>query len=341
MFDVFEIDILYDVSAGCQRRCDDCVISSASPMENLKTSKFSDLLNQASKYFLLGNCWLGPTDIFASNQSISYTDKEVVDIAGKFKSVILSTSLLGRDEDIILHAKNVAEHYKDISIKLAIPVNLKLVDNVKYRNHIWNKINLFEKSLGRPLGTPTRKVYFIGNLPIEDDIIDPDIFLKFKKDWGVQLDIAIGNGRRGIEHLRPVFDRSKDFFLNRINKENNFPAALLKEGRGIDLLFRNGDIYFLPFYNERIAVLDEQFKLLKYKSWTIDNLISDINSLMITSLKESEKLTECKNCIFNSRCSLFLLPIIQSRLNIDTCIQPIELLKLNGTDNKTNRSMQF
>jgi hypothetical protein len=231
MFDIFEIDILYDVSAGCQRRCDDCVISAASPMTNFKTRQFSKLLDQSADYFLLGNCWLGPTDIFASNQSISYADPEVVSIANKFKSVILSTSLLGKDEDIIRHATTVAEHYKNIPIKLAIPVNLRLVDNAKYRDHIWNRIDLFESALGRKLGTEKRKVYFIGNLPTEDDVIDPDIFLKFKEDWGVQLDIAIGNGRQGIEQLRPVFSKAKDFFLNRINKENNFPASLLKEGR--------------------------------------------------------------------------------------------------------------
>ncbi len=331
MFDLFELDILYDVSAGCQRRCDDCVISAGSPMVNAKTQQFSNLLDQTGSMFLLGNCWLGPTDIFASNQSVSYTDPEVVAIARRFKSVILSTSLLGREEDIKFHARRVAEHYPDVPIKLAIPINLKLVDNVKYRKHIWTKINLFEQELGRELGTGTRKVYFIGNLPTAEDEVDPDIFQKFIDDWGVQLDIAIGNGRSGIEQLRPVFDRSKDFFLNRINRTNNFPAALLKEGRGLDLLFRNGDLYFLPFYNERIAVLDDQFKLLKTGDWNLDNLIADINNLMIESLHQSEQLTQCKSCTYNSRCSLFLLPLIQRRLNIDTCVQPQELLELNGT----------
>jgi hypothetical protein len=335
MFDLFEIDILYDVSAGCQRQCDDCVISMASPMANQRTEQFGKLLDEANDTFLLGNCWLGPTDIFASNQSISYTDAEVVKIASKFKSVILSTSLLGKDSEIENHARQVAAHYH-VPIKLAIPVNLRLVDNIKYREHIWEKINLFEAALGRKLGTENRKVYFIGNLPTEEDVVDPDIFQKFKDDWGVQLDIAIGNGRQGIEQLRPVFDRSKNFFLNRISRENNFPASLLKEGRGIDLLFRNGDIYYLPFYNERIAVLDEKFRLLKQHDWTMDNLISDINELMVESLHASEKLTQCKSCTYNSRCSLFLLPIIQRRLFMDTCIQPKELMERNGTHNQAH-----
>lgn len=331
MFDLFELDILYDVSAGCQRRCDDCVISAASPMANQRTQQFGKLLDQTGEMFLLGNCWLGPTDIFASNQSISYADPEVVEIARRFKAVILSTSLLGREEDIRFHAAEVARHYPDVPIKLAIPVNLKLVDNEKYRLHIWSKINVFEQALGRELGTGTRKVYFIGNLPTAEDSVDPDVFQKFIDDWGVQLDIAIGNGRSGIENLRPVFDRAKDFFLNRITRTNNFPAALLQEGRGLDLLFRNGELYFLPFYNERIAVLDNQFQLLKDSEWTLDNLVADINNLMIESLHQSEQLTQCRSCTYNSRCSLFLLPIIQRRLGIDTCVQPRELLELNGT----------
>lgn len=331
MFDQFEIDILYDIAAGCQRRCDDCVISMSSPMANNKTQQFSNLLDQTSDMFFLGNCWLGPTDIFASNQSISYIDPDVVNIATKFKSVILSTSLLGKEEDIEFHAYQVAKHYPDVHIKLAIPVNLKLVDNEKYRTHIWSRIDLFEKALGRPLGTERRKVYFIGNLPTAEDTVDPDIFQKFIDDWGVQLDIAIGNGRSGIEQLRPVFDRAKDFFLNRINNANNFPAALLREGRGIDLLFRNGDLYFLPFFNERIAVLDQNFKLFKNGVWTMDQLMADINNLMMESLNHSEKLTQCKSCTYNSRCSLFLLPLIQRELNIDTCLQPQALLELNGT----------
>lgn len=336
MFDQFEIDILYDVSAGCQRRCDDCVISMSSPMVNTKTNQFSSLLDQTSDMFFLGNCWLGPTDIFASNQSISYADPEVVKIAKKFKTLTLSTSLLGRDQDIEFHAQQIAAYYPDSQIKLAIPVNLKLVDNEKYRLHIWNKINLFEKAMGRPLGTERRKVYFIGNLPTAEDSIDPNIFQKFIDDWGVQLDIAIGNGRSGIEQLRPVFDRAKDFFLNRINQTNNFPAALLREGRGVDLLFRNGDLYFLPFFNERIAVLDQTFKLFKNGVWTVDQLIADINDLMMQSLQHSEQLTQCKSCTYNSRCSLFLLPLIQRELNIDTCLQPQALLELNGTHHQAH-----
>lgn len=331
MFDLFELDILYDISAGCQRRCDDCVISQPADMTNSRTEQFAKLLDQTAESFFLGNCWLGPTDIFASNQSVSYTDPDVVSIAKKFKSVILSTSLLGRNQDIEQHGNTVAKHYKDIPIKLAIPVNLKLVDNDKYRMHIWSKINLFEQALGRPLGTETRKVYFIGNLPTAEDSVDPDIFQKFIDNWGVQLDIAIGNGRSGIEQLRPVFDRAKDFFANRISRTNNFPASLLREGRGLDLLFRNGDVYFLPFYNERIAVLDSQFQLLKNQEWTAGNLIADINNLMMQSLSQSERLTHCRSCNYNSRCSLFLLPLLQQRLGIDTCVQPRELLELNGT----------
>jgi hypothetical protein len=213
---------------------------------------------------------------------------------------------------------------------------MKEVDNEKYRDHIWDKIKLFETHLGRSLGTSSRKVYFIGNLPQTNDNIDPNIFAKFKDIWGVQLDIAIGNGRQGIEHLRSIFSQSIDFFESRINVENNFPAALLKEGRGIDLLFRNGSLYFLPFYNERIVVLEEEFRLFKKVDWTVNNLVSEINNLMIKSLNASERLTECKHCEYNNRCSLFLLPLIQKKLNIDKCIQPKRLLKLNGTYNQAH-----
>lgn len=332
MFDKFKIDLTYDISAGCQRRCNDCVISMAAQIENKKSSQFTALLNELADSFHLGNCYLGPTDIFASNQSVSYIDPEVVEVVNKFKAVTLNTSLLGKDTDIVKHARQVASVYK-IPIKLAIAINLNLVDNEKYRKHIWNKINLFEQALDRPLGTSNRKVYFIGNLPTAEDTVDPDIFQKFIDMWGVQLDIAIGNGRQGIEYLRPVFDRAKNFFINRIARTNNFPGSLLREGRGLDMLFRNGDIYFLPFYNERIAVLDSEFQLLKQKEWTAGNLIADVNDLMIKSLAQSERLTECRTCTYNSKCSLFLLPLLQTRLNIDTCIQPRELLTLNGTYN--------
>lgn len=331
MFDLFELDILYDISAGCQRRCNDCVISQSSTMVSSKTNDFANLLDQTAESFFLGNCWLGPTDIFASNQSVDYTSSEVVSIASRFKSVILSTSLLGRNQDIEHHARQVAKHYPNVVIKLAIPVNLDLVDNDKYRNHIWSKINLFEQALERTLGTQKRKVYFIGNLPMAEDTVDPDIFQKFLDSWGVQLDIAIGNGRSGLQQLLPVFDRAKNFFSKRISHTNNYPASLLREGRGIDLLFRNGDLYFLPFYHERIAVLDPQFQLMKNKDWTAHNLIADINSLMVESLAQSDRLTQCKTCNYNSRCSLFLLPLLQHRLGIDTCVQPRELLDLNGT----------
>lgn len=336
MFDLFEIDILYDISAGCVRRCDDCVISSPSNMFNLGTSDMLTLLDQSSEHFMLGNCWLGPTDIFASNQTVQYDDAEVISVVEKFNAVIISTSLLGSDTVIAEHANRIALAYKDIPIKLAIPVNMRDVENEKYRSHILSKIDFFEEKLGRPLGTKTRRVYFIGNLPTDEDNIDPDIFQKFIDLWGVQLDVAIGNGRQGIQELKSVFEKSINFFENRISVTNNFPAALLKEGRGVDLLFRNGSLYYLPFYNERIAVLDEDFRLFKRREWTVDNLVSEINELMVRSLKASEKLTECSKCCYNSRCSLFLLPLIQKKLNMDTCIQPKSLLRLYGTNNQTH-----
>ncbi|MEI6421235.1 MAG: hypothetical protein WCP55_03395 [Lentisphaerota bacterium] len=335
MFDKFEIDVLLDISAGCQRRCDDCVVSFDSPMSLSRTKDFKRLLEQCMDDFFLGNLWLGPTDIFASNQTVTYTDPEIIQVAKYFKTLTLSTSLLGRDADIARHAEEVGKHYTQ-EIKLAIPVNLREVDNVKYRTYIWDKINLFEKHLGRPLGTTTRKVYFIGNLPTSGDDIDPTIFDKFIKDWGVQLDIGVGNGRQGIEALRTMFDNALEFFDNRLTEVNNFPGALLEEGRGIDLLYRNGDLYFMPFYNERIAVLDDRFKLFKQQIWSVDNLISNINNLMVESMTLSQKHPECSACEFNSRCSLFLVPTLLDSLNIKHCVQPKELLRKNGTYHKAH-----
>jgi hypothetical protein len=333
MFDKFEIDVIFDISAGCQRRCDDCVIAFDSPMSVTRTKDFNRLLDQCSDDFFLGNLWLGPTDIFASNQTVTYTDPEVVVIAKHFKTLTLSTSLLGRDEDIANHAREIGKHYTQ-DIKLAIPVNLREVDNVKYRTHIWNKINLFEQHLGRPLGTSTRKVYFIGNLPTAGDDIDPSIFDKFITDWGVQLDIGIGNGRQGIDALRPMFDNTLEFFDNRLDNVSNFPAALLEEGRGIDLLYRNGNLYFMPFYNERIAVLDDTFKLFHNQIWSVDNLIQNINSLMVKSMELGQAHPCCSTCEFNSRCSLFLIPVLLDSLSISSCVQPKELLRKNGTYHK-------
>lgn len=330
MFDKWEIDVQLDITAGCQRSCGDCVVSFDSPMFISRANDFNRLMTQCSEEFFLGNLTLGPTDVFASNQAVDYTDPQVIDVASHFKTVTFSTSLLGKKSDIIAHAERIGKLFTQ-QIKLSIPVDLREVDNKKYRDHIWEKINLFEQHLGRPLGTSSRKVYFIGNLPTQTDDIDPDIFDKFVQDWGVQLDIAINNGRKGMHELKSTFDNAINFFTNRIDKVNNFPGALMREGRGIDLLFRNGDLYFMPFYNERIGVLDDKFKLFKNQIWSLDNLIKNINSLMVESMETSLSHPECSNCDLNSRCSLFLIPVLLNSLDIKTCVQPKEVMKKNGS----------
>jgi hypothetical protein len=335
MFDKWEIDVQLDITAGCQRSCGDCVVSFNSPMFISRAKDFNGLMSQCSEEFFLGNLILGPTDVFASNQSVDYSDPAVLEIASHFKTVTLSTSLLGKKIDIINHAERIGKLFTQ-QIKLSIPVDLREVDNKKYRDHIWEKINLFEEHLGRPLGTSSRKVYFIGNLPTKQDDIDPNIFDKFVKDWGVQLDIAINNGRKGIKDLKPVFDNAVEFFTNRIDKVNNFPGALMEEGRGIDLLFRNGELYYMPFYNERIGVLDNKFKLFKNQDWTLDNLIKDINSLMVESMEAGQVHPECATCDLNSRCSLFLIPVLLNSLDIETCVQPKEVMKKHGSYNQAH-----
>ena len=338
MFDKWEIDVQLDITAGCQRSCSDCVVSFNSPMFISKSNDFNRLMLQCSEEFFLGNLILGPTDVFASNQSVNYIDPTVLEIAKHFKTVTFSTSLLGKKTDIIRHAETIGKFF-DQQIKLSIPVDLREVDNKKYRDHILEKINLFEEHLGRPLGTKSRKVYFIGNLPTAEDNIDPNIFNKFIEDWGVQLDIAINNGRKGIKELASVFSNAVNFFTSRIDKVNNFPGALMEEGRGIDLLFRNGELYYMPLYNERIGVLDNKFKLFKNQAWTLDNLIKDINSLMVESMEASLAHPECSTCDFNSRCSLFLIPILLNSLDIKSCVQPKEIMKKHGSYHQTNRIM--
>lgn len=336
MFDKFEIDVQLDISAGCQRSCSDCVVSFDSPMFLSRAKDFNRLMEQCSKMFFLGNLTLGPTDVFASNQSVVYDDPEIVKLSQHFKTITISTSLLGKKSDIAEHAARIGKAFPTHGVKLAIPVDLREVDNPKYKKHIWDKIELFEEHLGRPLGTATRKVYFIGNMPTAVDDIDPDIFDKFVNDWGVQLDIAINNGRQGLTELKPTFDSAEEFFTQRLDKVNNFPGALLEEGRGIDLLFRNGDLYFMPFYNERIGVLDDKFKLFKNQIWSIDNLMSNINALMVESMDLSSKHPECATCELNSRCSLFLIPVLLDSLDIKRCVQPKEVMRKNGTYYKTH-----
>jgi hypothetical protein len=335
MFDKWEIDVQIDISAGCQRSCSDCVVSFDSPMSISRARDFNRLMSQCSKDFFLGNLTLGPTDVFASNQSVDYTDPEIIKMTEHFKTVTFSTSLLGKKSEIFDHAVKIGKLFKQ-HIKLSIPVDLREVDNSKYKKHIWDKINLFEEGLGRPLGTKTRKVYFIGNLPTREDDIDPDIFDKFTKDWGVQLDVAVNSGRKGLKELQPTFDNAVEFFSNRLEKVNNFPGALLEEGRGLDLLFRNGDLYFMPFYNERIGVLDERFKLFKNQIWSVDTLIKEINALMVESMEVSLNIPCCANCEFNSRCSLFLIPILLDSLEINTCVQPREVMRKHGTYHKAH-----
>lgn len=336
MFDKFEIDVQLDISAGCQRSCSDCVVSFDSPMFISRANDFNRLMDQCSADFFLGNLTLGPTDVFASNQSVDYTDPEIVRMSKHFKTITFSTSLLGKRSEIAEHAQRIGEHFKDHQIKLSIPVDLREVDNVKYREHILGKIDLFEQHLGKPLGTASRRVYFIGNMPTAEDDIDPDIFDKFVKDWGVQLDIAINNGRRGMSELQTTFDSAVDFFTNRLDKVNNFPGALLEEGRGIDLLFRNGNLYFMPFYNERIGVIDDKFKLFKNQIWSVDNMMRNINALMMESMESSLNIPECASCDLNSRCTLFLIPVLLESLDIKSCVQPKSVMRKNGTYHKAH-----
>lgn len=324
-----EIDVVFDIAAGCARSCSDCVINFDAPVSVTGITQLRQLLlDLHNSGMFVGNLFLGPTDVFASSTMVPYDHPDIVSISNLFSAVILSTSLLGKPDLIRDHAKRAATAF-DVPVKLAVPVDMNQLMNEKYQTHLHDRIHIFEQSFGRPIGTSTRRVYFVGNLPQLGDGISANVFYEFAQRWGVDLDIAVGHGRVGLGELRHILPRVVKFFEKRQQDSHvNFTARCRSEAAGVDLLYRNGELFAMPYLHDRIPLVHPTFQILKDADWTCHNMMVEIDRLVIDSMTLSSTMSKCGTCMHQPRCSQFMIPTLQKLLDMDTCIMPSKLMDL-------------
>lgn len=326
MFNKFEIDLLVDVAAGCSLKCTDCVIPREDQLHGSGIEQLEQLIDNLDQFWL-GNFWLGPTDIWHSSQRELRLDPALKRIAQRFAGLTFSTTLRYSQKQMAEIADEIAEHYPHQRIKIAIPLELSIYNHAAYANKLRRNIETF-KTLLQQRGLDLPRVYLIGNMPPNVKDFDQNIFENFLEVYnGItnNLDLALNAGRDDPLTLLRTLRVTQKFFNERSNLDYvNLPSNQSHEGRGIDLLYRNGQLYFLPFYHDRIPVITDSFLLFHGTAWTQDNLYQEVLGIMEHSSTRIEQLPECKSCQFKDRCSLFCVPQIMDYCGTTRCIMPKE-----------------
>ena len=323
MFNRFEIDLLIDVAAGCALNCSDCVIPRQDQLHGKGIEQLEKLVNDAQDFWL-GNFWLGPTDIWHSSQRELRLDPALKRMAQRFAGITFSTTLRYNQQQMIDIADEIAEHYPHPRIKIAVPLELDVYDHEAYSRKLKRNVDTF-KTLLQQRGLDLSRVYLIGNMPAEPRDFDADIFERVREvySWLPGMDLALNAGRDDPLTLLRTIRTTQKFFNERGHLPINLPNALDHEGRGVDLLYRNGSLYYLPFYHERKPVIDDSLKLFKNRTWTQDNLYQEVVDIMQHSLTRIEQLPECRSCQYRDRCSLFCVPHIMDYCKTTHCIMPV------------------
>lgn len=322
MFSKLEIDLLVDISAGCSLNCSDCVIPRDDKLHGTGLDNLEKLIESSSDFWL-GNLWLGPTDIWNSSQRELRLDPVLRRIATKFAGITFSTTLRYSPDKMAEIADEIAEYYPHKRIKIAIPLELSHYDHVAYSNKLKRNVAEF-KLLLQQRGLDLSRVYLIGNMPPDAETFDADIFDRVRQvyDWLPGMDLALNAGRDDALTLLRTIRTTQKFFDSRRHLSINLPNNQEHEGQGIDLLYRNGECYYLPFYHDRIPVINDNFKLFKNTDWSCSDMCQQIIDIQLHSADVLEQFDECRTCQFKDRCTMFCTPLIMDYCKTSRCIMP-------------------
>lgn len=339
--------LIFEVSQGCQMNCTGCNVDKR--LDGLPPKEEMDKLLGMFRGLKENNVpfmeiELGPTDLLrARNRHEIFTNPDVQELVRMFKLTTLTGSFIYPDEkDYEAFAKQAHALSPDNWVGIAMPIEMKQVFNDKYIQRIQRNVDIFRNHLPNYLNETILNVIFderflsnVGSKYSYEDLFSRVNDLKLTNN--TKVDFVFHHGRSKIDSafvasdfLRSIRELNRHYLRDLRTRSQkaevrHMPFQLSCDGRGGEILYHRGELYFRPVINERITILSEKMKFTG--EWSAENYFANLFQRYHDNVSKSLEYEDCVSCEHAAMCADRYIHDLMDVCNTRECIT---MLKSHG-----------
>lgn len=342
------IDFTLEVTNGCRFNCTGCFVDkegNSFPTDE-EFSTLSSLIDDLSDHeFRPMNLQIGPTDIMTSyNKDKILTDPRIKNLTKKFLKTAINCAFLDPKEE------NYADLGKKLNwllegglVKFVIPFEAYHIDNEHYLNKIRKHIQITLDNMPDVTHTKTYLIMNYETTSIYDKEhkknLSEELILKTHESELLEgFDVGFNLACTRADLRQP--ENKKLFHDSVMNLKKHFTNAkikygdsvdvyelLLHEGKDIDLVYKSGKLYSLPFYLDGLVSFDEEYEIKE--EWTFEGVYKSYLDSFLSNSEWALNNKYCSKCQYLPLCAERGVHSLMKIANIEECISP-----LRGLDDK-------
>lgn len=323
------LEITFDLFSGCAHNCAGCYVNKEAKGVFDGLSEINSLLEElVDNGYVPFDIGIGATDAMSSkNLEEVFKNEQVRKAVSMFHQFTVNAAFLEKDISKYRKMVQLIDHLAPGKpIRFLIPAAPGSFKNDRFGEGIAERLlavkGMFEAAYLNEAGfvvNCTTETMCENHVTLLDKCFDIE-FPVLKDDI---LNISYGrSGRIDIlvsEQIKSVSRKITDYYsgLNGIDERRSNPDLCYHTGTMLNLLYVEGELYWVPFLKDDCPILDDHFKVPR--PWTMENLLSHRDK---SANKSIEYLydTKCMECRYLSSCLEKGISSIMHRMKIKDCI---------------------
>ena len=321
-------NLTLEVLEGCGYNCRDCAVDKSTTLASMSEADAQDLSilvdDMIAKGFNPFEYTIAPTDLVTSDNGMAWLEHPLVaEFSEKFGSMVVSLTLLN-DYGLQALADKVNVLAKGKKFRLVLPASLKNLHNPKYVAVLRKQIAYLKSLLTE---TKFYRIYLAINMITESaELFNADT-TKFVKGLNLGVDTGIdfnfAHSRQGLGNLvvySAFINDTRHYFetLSKFTIPEEKVQVVPDPYDGLELLYRDGKLYYVPILVEKFPIFDDAFAIPK--PWTADAVIAFKENLYFQNLNDYAGHPTCGDCCFVDRCARGDTHTVMRHIREDSCI---------------------
>jgi hypothetical protein len=328
-------DLILEITQGCKHSCTGCLVDtngSLWPSEDdfgKLRGLVTDMVANGMRPSVLT---LGPTDILSAGNLVEcFTDPHIKAMADSFEELEIGCTFLSTGEQGYRHLAQLVDHLMPgKTVNFNVPFEINHLGNEKYIQGIKKRIAQFAGYLqSARLGEVQCQAQFdVGASDVPQDLIELFAAAKLTHIHDEQAAVfTLPHGRRDLNELmnRSNFIRSAQILADYQIGTVGVPED--EDRQIMELMYRNGKLYYRPFLVTEIVVLDRAFEVRG--PWLFNQMVAFKQARMIGGFEDAMKHPLCNSCPQMGQCGERGIHQLQKLINFDGCLTALRKVSEN------------
>lgn len=321
-------NLTLEILEGCGFNCNNCAVDKSFVPTQMFEKDESDLLHLVDDLVDFGltpfEYTIGPTDITtAANRDKVLSSSLATNLSKRFNSTVVSLAMLSEDGLPEL-AREIDKLCLDKKLRVIIPATIGNLRKEKYVSLLKQRVEKLKSLLSE---ASFYRIYLTINA-MEEDIrqFTPELDAHITEmDLGVHMvvDYSFAHSRKGLNNLLTVEKLKYDvaLYIDVVQQQvgTSHKRYLVPDVEdGIELLYRDGDLYYVPILLEKFPIFEETFKIPK--PWNAEAVLDFKQNLYSRSMEIGVSNGICGDCLYIDNCSRGDVITVMDYINLDKCI---------------------